>query len=492
MKYFILLLLFPISLLGQNWQPLNFQDKYNFRIDTNEYITNTLWIDSTEIAGTDTIYFLNKIAATCNHCDTIEADPETLFLQLQGQFLGTTITKEPSGRFLFSGNEDFVLYPQAPLDFSWSFQINGTDSLMARIAAVGETEIFGITDSVKCIVFEELDTMVLSKNYGILSFPTSDGPYELMGIEGRDLGEILPGVKEMYDFQVGDVFQHYTENFGFGRSETIRKVRILGREDQDSSIVYFTNVIVNRVSFETQTTSPPVYSYFNNDIEQIIDLNGDVSTSFLNETYPHQLHSVGVELFDYFCYDPAPDDLYLSFKVEKDIETGRIIKSTDLPATSGGQGIYTFVNDTSDLLKTQNCLGYTLYRHETGLGEVYRYSEILDNVVTSYLMGYVKDGDTTGVITPDIVLSVKDELADDRSISINPTLSTGIFKLKTANGFSLQLMIYNSQGQLIRQRTNQPSGQDIDLDLSNEPSGIYFVKIWLDQQFQNIKIVKIE
>lgn len=488
------LILFAAGFLtAQNWQPLNVQDKYNFRIDTNEYITNTLWIDSVETKGTDTIYFLNKIAASCSHCDTIEADEGTRFLELQGQFLGETMTKKPSGSYLFSGNETFILYPRAPLNFAWNYQVIGTDSLTARVAEVGIREVFGVMDSVKYIVFEELDTMLLSKNHGILSFPGLGGTYDLLGIEGRNLGEILPGIKEIYDFQVGDVFQYFTENFGFGRLEIIRKVKILAREDQDSSIVYQTNVISNIVDYPP--LSAPVYSYGSYDEELTIDLTYDAPLKFLDETYPHQLHAVSDadEWFPPECSGPLnhPENIYLPFRIEKDPETGRITKSTEFPTILGSKKMYLFINDTSDILRTEFCVGYEVSEHQTGLGEVFKNAEILDNVVTTHLMGYVKGGDTTGIITPDIVLNVNESLEENSAVLIHPTLSDGQYSIKTIAGYSLQLAVYNPQGQLIRQISSQPSGQDIDLDLIPQPAGVYFVKVWLDQQFSHIKIVKI-
>jgi len=490
MKYVILFFFFPIFLFGQNWQPLNSQDKYNYTIDTSNYITNTLWIDSLEVNGLDTIYFFNKIAAKCVHCDTIDAEPETKFLELQGQFLGGTVTKKSSGCFLFSGVEEFSLYPNAPLNFSWLYQFDSLNTVTASIAEIGTMEIFGMIDSVKHILIDEMNTIILSKNFGIISFPSPDGNYDLSGIEGRDLGEVLPGIREMYDFQVGDVFQIFTESYGFGRSERTKKIKILGREEQDSSIVYFTNQINSNVYYEP--LSAPVYNYSNDDLDWTIDLSYDSPLNFLNETYPHQLHAVSEGWIDYLCYDPAPESIYLPFRVEKDEDTGRILKSTEEQVGFEPTYFYTFINDTSDILKTQACLGHTIYEHVTGLGEVFRYSEALDYVSHSYLMGYIKDGDTTGIITPDnILLDIEEEVILDNSIIINPSISSGNYKLKTIPGFSLRFSIFNSQGQLVQQISKRPSGIDFDFDLTEQPNGIYFVQVWLNENFQNIKIVKM-
>ncbi len=83
------------------------------------------------------------------------------------------------------------------------------------------------------------------------------------------------------------------------------------------------------------------------------------------------------------------------------------------------------------------------------------------------------------------------QLSKTSSATIQPNFSNGIFQLKTTAGHTLQLSIYDIKGQLIQTITDQSSGQDIDLDLTTQPNGIYFVQVWLDDQFENIKVVKM-
>ena len=334
---------------------------------------------------------------------------------------------------------------------------------------------------------DDLDTIQLSKNFGLLSFPTTEGSYDLLGIEGRDLGEILPGIREFYDFEVGDVFQFRIESFGYSSSETIRKIEILSREDQDSSIVYFTNQVSRRTFREPM--APPDTSFSNIDLEWIIDLSFGSNLNFLNNSYPHQLYNL-TEDWPPMCVS-LTDSIYTPFRIEKDQNTGRIIKSTINNTDNSYDHIFYFINNFSDILTNGNCIGYTISEHITGLGEVIRDSEILDNGVISQLIGYVKDGDTTGIITPDfVILAVEKELPEAVIAEINPNLSNGFFQLKTSEGYTLRFSIYNIQGQLIQKMTDRLSGEDLDFDLSNEPNGIYFVRVWLDEEFRNIKIVK--
>lgn len=489
MKYFTLFLFFPVCLFGQNWQLINLEDKFNFSTDDSDYITNTLWVDSTNMDSFFTTYFLNRIGATCDHCDSISADPETRFLERKGQFLGSSFFIDPSGGYHFSGDQDFSIYSRAPLDFSWVYQSNPSGDVIARIAQVDTMEIFGMLDSVKYIVLDELDTIILSKSFGLLTFPSTHGSFDLIGIEGRDLGEILPDTREFYDFQVGDVFQYRRESFAFSNTtETIRKVKILNREEQDSSIVYSINEIRSSVSYSF--TAPPFYSYSNIDRDWTIDLTYDSPLNFLNEMYPQQLFDL-YEGWDTFC--GAPDDgIYTPVKIEKDSVTGRIIKSMANNTADSYDNVFFFLDDNSDILMNGYCIAYTLREHMTGLGEVYNEGEIIDNGYVERLVGYIKDGDTTGIITPDaVILSLENESLKKSSAIIHPNFSNGFFQLKTTEGHALEISIYYMNGQLVQSITDQRSGQDIELDLSIQPNGVYFVQVWLDDQFENIKIIKM-
>ena len=489
MKYLILLFIFPICLFGQNWEAINMDDKYNFSSENNEYITNTLWVDSINTDFFLPTYFLNRIGTNCDHCDSIPSDPETLFLERKGQFLGTTFILDPAGGYHFSGDQDFSIYTRAPLDFSWIYQSNPSGDIMARVAQIDTMEIFGTIDSVKYIVLDEIDTLLLSKNFGLLNFPTAEGNYDLLGIEGRDLGEVLPGTREFYDFQVGDVFQYRKESWAFSTTtEVIKKITILGKEEQDSSIVYSINEIRSFVSYSF--TAPPFYSYSNADRDWTIDLTYNSPLNFLNETYPKQLFNLD-EGWGSFCVD-YEDGIYTPVRIEKDSLTGRIIKSTANNTADSYDNVFFFLDDNSDILMNGGCIGYTLREHMTGLGEVYNEGEIIDNGSMERLIGYIKEGDTTGIITPDaVILSLDNEIPKTSLATIHPNFSNGIFKLKTTEGHALRLSIYDLKGQLIQRITDQRSGQSIDLDLTTQPNGIYFVQVWLDDKFENIKIVKI-
>jgi hypothetical protein len=53
---------------AQNWAPLNLTDKYNYRLGSTAFITNTLWVDSVTVTGTDSVFHLNRIVTACDTC----------------------------------------------------------------------------------------------------------------------------------------------------------------------------------------------------------------------------------------------------------------------------------------------------------------------------------------------------------------------------------------------------------------------------------------
>ena len=71
----LVLTLFLIhNVQAQNWQPINKFDKYNYQIDTTDYITNTIWADSVHLSGEDSVFCLNRIMTDCDTCSNNQND----------------------------------------------------------------------------------------------------------------------------------------------------------------------------------------------------------------------------------------------------------------------------------------------------------------------------------------------------------------------------------------------------------------------------------
>ena len=60
--FLILFVLITIELAqAQNWAIINQTEKFNYRLDGDHIITATLWTDSIQQSGIDSVFFMNRI-----------------------------------------------------------------------------------------------------------------------------------------------------------------------------------------------------------------------------------------------------------------------------------------------------------------------------------------------------------------------------------------------------------------------------------------------
>jgi len=95
---------------------------------------------------------------------------------------------------------------------SWMFNPSTT----AIVVGLSDSILFGNLDSIKTITLNANDTLILSKNNGIIQYPdfTSNANIHLVGLHdgANSYGEYLPNFWSTYDFSVGDKFSFQTTN----------------------------------------------------------------------------------------------------------------------------------------------------------------------------------------------------------------------------------------------------------------------------------------
>jgi hypothetical protein len=217
MKKLILALFISGNLFSQNWNVFNKNYRYNYRYNFSQLITNVLFADTVHISGTDTIYDLNRIGVECTgSCPTIPSVPNptiTYIVPNMPQFFQQSIRKYADGRVKLYDTTKIVIVPSCTLNQSWLF-----DSIYNKTAVctdISTLTVFGTTDSVKTIIINNIDSLQLSKNFGIILFPDPYGKnkyYRLAGIEKKSsydqnslYGEKVPNAWDFYNYQVGDV-----------------------------------------------------------------------------------------------------------------------------------------------------------------------------------------------------------------------------------------------------------------------------------------------
>ncbi|MBK7383664.1 MAG: T9SS type A sorting domain-containing protein [Flavobacteriales bacterium] len=192
---------FTETALAQNWALLNPAYRYNYSNDGTDTISNQIRVMDVDTLGVDSFrYELNKVAERCIGC----ADGCNIRVNLP-QFLQRASVVS-NDQWLFSDTNQLVIRSRATLGVSWLFDpMNGT---MATITNVTQEPLFGTMDSVNTLTTTLNDTVKWSKDHGIVLFHIHTGlRYELIGIQGPGLGQVVPSLEQFYRYQPGDVVQ---------------------------------------------------------------------------------------------------------------------------------------------------------------------------------------------------------------------------------------------------------------------------------------------
>jgi hypothetical protein len=89
------------------------------------------------------------------------------------------------------------------------FALDSLSGLTATVSRVYQGMVLGLTlDSIKVFTTQTLDSLVLSKNHGILEWPASLGGnrFRLSGIQEDGLGEVLPAFDGFFNYAAGDEY----------------------------------------------------------------------------------------------------------------------------------------------------------------------------------------------------------------------------------------------------------------------------------------------
>jgi hypothetical protein len=206
-KLSIIILLFFVFQLSnaQNWHLIEKNKTYHYSCDTTNLIFS-LWADSIKINGGDTTWFANRIILPCDTCHA-ENYPNTnankFMLKNQPLFLQREITLSEYGKIYLQSPDSFVIKMNNAINEPWNYSHSKTANIYYR----GISTILGVQDSIIGILLNSSDTIIISKNYGVVQYPCVTGKYfRLIGVEGENsVGYQVPSFNEIYDFEIGDI-----------------------------------------------------------------------------------------------------------------------------------------------------------------------------------------------------------------------------------------------------------------------------------------------
>ncbi len=472
---FFLTIVFANSLSAQDWSPILVNEKMNYQHSDSAYISHTIWVESVQLSGNDTIFQLNRIVKN------VPGYPE-IALRYQPQFFLKQMKKQDDGVYTFSDPESFILHAFATNGESWLFDQD--NNITAQVTSLSLEDVFGDQDSVKVISLTDGGEIRLSKNFGILKFPDfiTGGYYELAGIQNTSYGESVPDFWDIFDFGVGDVFQFF-EDAGdpFGSGFITRKLTITSKEVNSNSFNYSYDGIYNCLYFEAGGGGG-ISSYTYSDDFNFTDSINHPANYFSGQDYvlPNSYTGNGTHrVFTVARYDVDDETggFYKNFGT-KDETTTPYSADVFYELSQFSDTLYRF-EYTSVLFEPCGLMGFG---YGGSLGETFRSEGCFEYWSLKELAGYIKDGDTVGTITPDSLLltGINNLNAVNPAVFVypNPVDNVINFRFNELNPSwdEFKIEIRNLLGQLVMQQTGEMK-ESITLNIDDISPGIYIYTI---------------
>jgi hypothetical protein len=479
--FFLLWTLLAASLFthAQNWSVLNKNYKYNFSLSNPDQIECTIYADSFQVNGIDTTFFLNRIITACDTCSTPD-----LFLKNQPQFLQRQVLFA-NGDYHFSDTFDFIIKPNAQLNLSWEFDPVSHDT--AIISEVYLGQLFGQSDSMKLITFGSGDTIIISKNFGIVQFPdyASNDTYSLIGVEGPDIGLLEPTFKDIFNFNVGDIFQYNRSSQADAWAPSIeedKKVTIIDKQVYPDSFVYQVDIYKKNYHVDYVTYNEH-YSHYSSEWVFIDSANHICNKKQGEAQQPLDLSLCNIDEPDSIVFGRVGTPLdHINWYCC--VETG-VTKGiwSDAGIMTEGYNVFNLpnpgLNSHPDLLEgtALNAVCADLFAPQLG-----RVFSMCNGFCSEFdmLIGYVKNNDTIETVYPDeyyiLNMEVKPERNSGISIFPNPVSEQATIFLKNSNQLIEGVKLYNISGQIVRQENSIFSNSFI-IKKDNLESGCYILKV---------------
>ena len=488
---FVLFVMWCACSFAQNWQPVSPGYIYNYSTTNPSIASASIWVDSVKNNNT---FFLNRIIASCDTCISAQLvnDPNdtTYVLSNQPSFLQRKITALNKGVYNFTDRGNIVIHTTDTLHTTWLF--DSINNISAELISKSITTFFSSTDSIQLIKLSSGDTIILSKNSGILQYPkvyTTHQYYTLAGIEGMNKGLQTLKFKDFFNFANGDVFQYATDdnNFVFTPplfTQGIKKIEILNRIQNTDTISYRVKITV--LDSQWVGGSTPVYTY-SAGIDTISFI--DSVNHFTNLYANHLVHVIKTQYGA--ITTPAINQLQMDIDA-KGLAVKRYgISCSNAPSTTNNYGVASSVDTiNSYLYLIRNSVLMLGREAKAGLGITSDLYNNQDELKNTCLTAYVKGGDTVGTITPD------EQLAAISAYKTKPTLNILVYPnpaqqsctINFAALFKGHVDLFNNAGQLIFSNDINNS-LSYKIDISNFGVGIYILKCSSSDSFITKKII---
>ena len=457
---------------SQDWSLLKPGLKYNFTLSNDSLIVATLWIDSIQTYGSDTIYYLNRIVKDCDTCNEwLDNNPKFAYYN-QPQFLQKKVYVTDSLCYFISP-EKYVLFSKESKGFSWTFDT--ANAINATIVDMKEVQLFDTADSIKYILLTSGDTIIISKNYGILRFdPVYENQgYILAGIN-KKAGKSVPDFFDVYNFSVGDIFEYKgyeildgsPNKFDFIEKDFINSRTVIG-----DTLKYGVHIKYASTNEYGPNYLPPFYEYS-------YKKSYDAEWIFVN-TFYHPANKFNGELIDYdeilnsYGYNPEAKVIYTLLKMYYD--ENQVL--TKMIGSERNIDYFSVADSSHNLFQREPFIGswdwdINEYRYQVGLGEVYFLNSGFEWGKMRELVAYKKGNDTVGTLANDDFFSDFEEYSVSDQVNLFPNPTNEFFTVTGINSNTV-IEIFDINGKLVFVCNTCEN----PINISQLQKGVYMVKI---------------
>lgn len=493
MKKQILVLTFILifsSINAQNWQPINLGLKYNYGFSNNTSYSS-IWIDSTRIVGNDTIRYFNKTSKV------VKADEfhNSLYINQSTFLLSQFYMNKDTVRFYDSNKKTTF---QLIINNASTFVFDSINNISAHCVFIGDSVLFNnAKDSINVFILSNSDTVIISKNHGVIKFPlfNNHSHVNLLGIQNL-IGLQIPLFKDLFDFNVGDSFEYNIQwegRFSSDFKTVNRKIEISQKSYDGDTLKYICNVkerIIAENSVYKMDTS------YTNKISSIKFINH--SNSFSNK-YPgdfvliSNVYAIPVEVY----YDDKYKSICKSFgRSYNNSDADKNKYSYSLPYTQSlARSFPIYLEDIDPVSFSDYDYVRLTYLYAEGFGVVEKTRSTFNSAGPAHynykmvLTGAKTKTRTYGSFEDDSFYSNTEKELVTQNVSVFPNPVSDFLFLENGNqSTDLLVSVLNMNGHVLL-NMKFGSGKSI-IDMRKLPKGIYFVKINSDQSTVIKRIIK--
>lgn len=502
---FSILLAFPV--FGQNYRTVytdsevyfDFKDAIDVHYSYSEdFASRVIFTDSFQVFNADTIIFHRfnhefELHYASVYGSQFQGYYDSCFSEIDTGFLSyKTILQNDGTDIYFNRFHDSIfIQTQANLNDTWVFYQNLDGNYYeATVTGISNESFLGLTDSIKTISVQAKDSLgnniispydtldiKISQHYGLVKgfnffrFPygvtINEGNYqryfksiELIGLPQHNIGVKNLTSADVYDYDIGDEFHwhykvHGDDGLGGSFQENTYDIMIINNKQfsVDGNSVYYD------IHLETYQSIRHTGSNFN---------NYSFDTLFIGDST--------------ISYDLANSKIntYTLYQDWDSVVTWIQTKDGNRKYIEFGDNV---IWNENGCFITELHEGGSSTFHK-GIGETFYYASRISPTFERTFLYYNKNGTIYGTpvnIDSLSTVSTKSIVKNDLNLNVFPNPTTDIlnfqFKAPIDNA---EIRIYSSIGQLVGQTALPLPQMNVQFDVSDWSSGVYFYGVYVE------------